>query len=593
MAGSIANLNVKLTASIGSFAASMASAAKPLKSFAGSVATAGSMVVGLGGAAVALVAGGSIAALTHQSMEAIDTNAKLADRLGLTTEGLVGLQYAGDLAGVSSEQLTGALEKMLKGLGGAADDGELASNAFSKLGLSATELANIPADEAFTKIAEKISAIENPTERATAAMGIFGKSGQALLPLLTSGAEGIKAAQEEAQKLGLTYSRVDAAKVEAANDAMTRAGKIVEGVGNQFAIGLAPYIETAATMLKDFAIQGGGIAPKVGGAIEFVAHAIAVASDYLQLLSMGFYGFRAGALQAIAAVVGALATLQESAAGVANFFGADVDWGSSLRGLATGLEQVAAEEAGKFNDSLAAFSRGDNSAAVTKAFDEIKNKASESAKGIADNAEKMKGAFKGIEDSSKSLQKVQDALAALQTQVEQAGMSDAQKKVDDLKRLGASPEQIAEAEAALKKLDALSEAKKKAEEMQSKGKSVFDETRTPMEKYTERLTELSDLLSNGAIDWDTYGRAVRAAKGELEKSADKTDVAEAPEQNLDAIKAGSAAALRFSYDNSRGVQRLSRDDIAKKSLTEQQSATKVLERIEKNTATTTAQEVDI
>lgn len=593
MAGSIANLNVRLGLNIANFSASLASAAKPLKSFASSVMSAGSMVTGLAGAATALVAGGSIVALTKHSMEAIDTNAKLADRLGLTTEGLVGLQYAGDLAGASSEMLTGALEKMLKGLGGAADDGELASNAFSKLGLKASELANIPADEAFTQIAQKISEIENPTERATAAMGIFGKSGQALLPLLTSGAEGIKAAQQEAQKLGLTYSRVDAAKVEAANDAMSRAGKIAEGVGNQFAIGLAPYIDAAATKVMEFATQGGGLAPKVGGAIEYVAKSVAFLSDYLNILNAGWNVLRGvgsyalgSVLDVLGLVIASVEYLYEKVTGTSTHFG------DGMQTIAKNILKTGDDAFKQAGQNWDDFMNRTNSRAVGQAFSELKAKSDESAKAIGDNAAKMQGAFKGIEDSSKNLQKVIDTLAALQTQVEQAGMTDAQKKVDDLKRLGASPEQIAQAEAALKKLDALSEAKKKAEDMQSKGKSVFDETRTPMEKYTARLDELSELLNAGAIDWDTYGRSVRSAKSELEKSAE-AKVADAPDQHLDAIKAGSAAALKFSYDNSRGVQRLNRDDLAKKQLDESQTATKVLERIERNTANAGVQEVDI
>src|SRR5262249_17303077 len=156
-------------------------------------------------------------------------------------------QHAGALAHVSNEQLTTGLEKMLKALGGAADDGEDASNAFTKLGLNAKDLANLPTDQAFAAIADKISKIENPADRTAAAVSIFGKSGQSLLPLVMSGAEGIKAAQAEAEKLGITFNRVDAAKVEQANDALTRVRETFTGVTNRIAIGLAPYIDAAAT----------------------------------------------------------------------------------------------------------------------------------------------------------------------------------------------------------------------------------------------------------------------------------------------------------------------------------------------------------
>src|SRR3982751_1593773 len=110
MATSIATLNVKLTASIGAFASSMASAAKPVASFASNVASASAKLSGWVSAISGLVGAGSIALLVHQSMEAIDANAKLADRLGITTESLTGLQHAANLAGVDAESLTGAME---------------------------------------------------------------------------------------------------------------------------------------------------------------------------------------------------------------------------------------------------------------------------------------------------------------------------------------------------------------------------------------------------------------------------------------------------------------------------------------------------
>src|SRR5437870_719288 len=100
-----------LTANIGGFTSNMAQAAKPLASFAGGVGAATAKIGGMVSAVAGLVGAGSLTALVHHSMEAIDANAKLSDRLGVTTEKLVGLQYAGDLAGVSNEELTGGLEK--------------------------------------------------------------------------------------------------------------------------------------------------------------------------------------------------------------------------------------------------------------------------------------------------------------------------------------------------------------------------------------------------------------------------------------------------------------------------------------------------
>lgn len=581
MAVTISTLNVRLNATTAAFTSAISSAAKPLMSFGSSVVGVGSKLIGFGSALTALAAGGSLTALVSHSLEAIDANAKLADRLGMTTEGLVGLQYAGSLAGVSNEQLTTALEKMMKALGGAADDGELASNVFNKLGLDAAKLANMPADQAFTEIAQKLADIKNPAERAAAATQIFGKAGQSLLPLLMSGADGIKAAQVEAEKLGLTYNRVDAAKIEAANDAMTRARSVVEGVGNQFAISLAPYIEGAATRLKDFAIQGGGIGPKVGGAVEFVAKSVAYLSDYLNVLNAGWNILRGtGAyalgsiLDVLGLVVGGVEWLYNKVTGTSSNIGNGMQViAKSI--LATG--DAAFKQAGENWD---AFMNRTNSRAVSQAFDEMKASSDKAAQGIADNAKQMSGSFQNLEDNSKNLQKVADMLADIQKQVDQFGMTEGQKKLMDLKDLGASPEQLAQAEANLKKLSDLEDQKKASDDLAQKAKSVFDETRTPLEKYEEKLGELSDMLNAGAIDWDTYGRAIRKAQDEL-NSDDKSKLTDVPTlDSPDLIQSGSAQAARFSYDISRGQTQLSDSgDVPKKQLSELQDSNRLLGRI--------------
>lgn len=50
---------------------------------------------------------------------------------------------------------------------------------------------------------------------------------------------------------------------------------------------------------------------------------------------------------------------------------------------------------------------------------------------------------------------------------------------------------------------------------------IFEQTRTPMERYESTIGELNDLVSEGAIDWETYGRAVRDARQELEETTSK------------------------------------------------------------------------
>jgi len=631
MAGSIANLNVRLIADIGGFAAGMTSAIKPLTGFVGSIASAATGVGALVTAITGLAAGGAslagLAELTHKSMESIDVVAKLSDRLGISTEALTGLQHGASLAGIGAEELTGGLEKMLKSLGEAASAGGPAADALERMGLSAKDLANESPDAAFKQIADGIANIQNPVERATAAVEIFGKSGQSLLPLLMSGAEGIAQAQQEADKLGLSFSRVDAHQVEEANDAITRLKSIFTGIGNQLAIQLAPIIEAVASKLVEWASAGDGIKGLLGGAIKFIAFTVAAVGDTLMSVAdwaWGTFQKRAeeaciSALQALKGVFNWLAQLEEKTTGTTIF-----------KGLASGVDVLieSQKDSIKMKDAvLEAWRNNSLSDSVSKFFQDVDNKAAKTA------AELNKKKISPLgDDFLDNVKKIQGVLADLQKQVDQFGMTDAQKKVDDLKhleaspeqlakatglqqqldamtqqkktaddvkkvmddlaksvaqvnmsdgdkklddlkRIGASPEQIASVRRLANQLDALEEQKKAHEEMQKDAAQLFTETMTPLEKYQNELDKLNTLLNEGLISWETYGRGVAKAKDELSKAED---------QHAQALTVGSAEAARAAYDRTRGASMA--NDMPRQHMELARRADRFLDNIERNTA---------
>ena len=63
-----------------------------------------------------------------------------------------------------------------------------------------------------------------------------------------------------------------------------------------------------------------------------------------------------------------------------------------------------------------------------------------------------------------------------------------------------------------------SEAMNRQMELMQKAKRVFEQTRTPLEKYEMTLSDLNEMLEKNLITWDTYGRAVRAAQAELRET---------------------------------------------------------------------------
>lgn len=617
-----AGLTVALKAAPFALAAGVTIARKSLSgligmgSRIGSALAGGFKVAGLAAVAIGGVAAFALTSLVRHSMEGIDATAKLSDRLGFTTESLVGLQHAAGLAGIGNEELTGGLEKMLNCLADAATKGGPAADSLRQLGLDAKTLAAGTPDAALKAIADGLKGIDNPMQRGQIAMDIFGKSGQKLLPLMMSGAEGIAAAQAEAQKLGLTFSRVDAAKVEAANDSITRMTSVITGVGNQIAIGLAPYIDAVAVKLTAMATKGGGIGPKIGGAIEWVVKAVATASDYLNLLKAGWKLLQAGATIAVLGVIKSIDLLGQGIVWVLNKLpGVSIEFTSFFAQMSDGLVQDVdrlTSEAGAAFDS---FTRGDNARAAGKIFDDIRAKSQTAATALANDATTMGGAFRKVADDSENLKKIGETMADIEKQSAQLGMSESQKKIADLQKLGAKPDQIAKARellnvqdqiAKLDKIDtgsAMTDFAAKMEQLQKlyaqgkitaeqfgairdtakqtltdklteQAKGITDSVKTPLESYQEELDKLNTLLEQGLITQQTFDRASAKAKGTL---ASAQESQEAPK----AIRAGSAEAQRFVFDQARGVQKLTRDDIPKKQLAENEEQTKYLFRIDR------------
>jgi len=232
----------------------------------------------LGAAGVA-----GMGALVKASMDAGDALAKASDRMGIATEALAGLRYAGDLAGVSAEQLDTGLQKMSIRLAEAAGGSKQADEAFRALGLSSQQLAQMPADQAFMRIGDALMSVDNNMQRLNLTQDIFGRGATEIVNLMAEGSEGMQAAANEAKALGLALSRVDAAKLEIANDQFTRVKGILSGIGNTIALQLSPYIQAAGDWLVRLTVESDGFRGAITTAMTWAVKGVGVLAD-------GFHG---------------------------------------------------------------------------------------------------------------------------------------------------------------------------------------------------------------------------------------------------------------------------------------------------------------
>jgi hypothetical protein len=299
----LTRLNVALTATTGPFAKAMKGAEGIAKAFGDKLKAAIMSPVGL--ITGALTAGSFVAAIKNAAHR-IDELAKAADRLGLSTEALAGFQHAADLAGVSSETLTGGLTKMTQKIGEAAAGSATAEQAFARIGLRMSDLIGLSPEQQFGKIADGLNGLSTAASKTAASMAIFGKTGAGFLNFTSLGSSGLAAMKADAEALGQAISRVDAAKVEDANDALTRAGKALDGVANKAAIKVAPAVTAAADAFTEASIEANNWADAVEAANSvalFAAGAVANAWQGLKFAGLSVaaaFGFAATILSALA-----------------------------------------------------------------------------------------------------------------------------------------------------------------------------------------------------------------------------------------------------------------------------------------------------
>jgi hypothetical protein len=250
----------------------------------GFVSSVGSLLSSPVGKLAALAAGAvSVGAAFYGVTQSIGRTAGVADqaaRTGLSGEFLQRLGYAADQAGVDSETLTKSLSKMTLVVGEATSGNKAAQSAFSKLGLSVSDLADLSPEEQFASISDALGGIPDTAKRAAAAVDIFGKSGAELGPLFEQGSGGIAAAMGQAATLGIGLSDDDIQAAAAADDAMSRLSATVTAVIDKVSAKLAPAWTMAADAVTSVMPALSSLLDAYGEALGFVADYAAVAWDY-------------------------------------------------------------------------------------------------------------------------------------------------------------------------------------------------------------------------------------------------------------------------------------------------------------------------
>jgi hypothetical protein len=545
MAGNavIGALSVVLGVDTATFETGLKSAATRLGVFAGvGIAAGEAMGRALGGALR------DLALAIPKTIDQFDNLSKTSQKIGVPVEQLTALQHAADLSDVSSETLTKALGKLAKSTLDAAQGSTTAVAAYQALGISFQDSTGHmkSVGDLLPQIADKFAMMKDGTAKTALAMQIFGRAGADLIPLLNGGSAGLKEMTDEARQLGLIISGDTAVTAENFNDNLTRLKDVLRGVVVQLTANILPALAQFSQFLIDGAKSSGflqvatetltaafdgfaraaiivydnikplasllalwvgsGVLISVGSAAISVGLAfvkLTVATRTLGLTMAAFEAIRAISTRGLLFIAGIVAL----AAGAFDDFGAKI---KSLGGwLSNVLPEGSGEKAAEIMKAL-----GLNLDGLTADLKSWKAESGKNGGGLFDP-----NIIKTTKDALDSfIASKEKAIAGLQAEIPLLGQSNVAMQAAKTYAEGlaiAQQNHIPITEALKQRLQALSQTFATLTDAVQFGRSVFEQTRTPIEQYQETIERLNAAYQAGAINADTYARAVAQAQDKM------------------------------------------------------------------------------
>lgn len=551
---------------------------------------------------IALTAAAPVAALLAKvktSADLADQLGKLSQRTGVAVESLSALRYQAELSDVSFEDLQTGLKKFNVNISEAVGGNKQALATFQAMGLSQKDLQDGLTDSEglLRKVADRFAGYSDGAAKTALAVDLFGKSGDRMIVMLNEGAKGFDNARAELERFGGVIGADFAQKAQAFNDNLTRLRVLSEASSVAIGSVLVPSLNTLLEeLLKGREIAGSfGRALVLFGSInpfKSVADNIRSTREELERLQ----GAQARALGQgrSGAADGYTARIEEArkqieflqfqqrsaikAGDPSTFDARDLRRaGRSTQVAAPVVEKGDAkgQDAGEafleqLRKRLAAVEENEYAALRLEA---AQKKVSATAEPLIQQLQRETEFRKQLTEAQQrdaqaaaaELSRRQSLVNGVADYVTELEQETALMKLSNEQRLVAV--QLLKLEAAgLQKNTEEYEAAKRAIEGavdQNAAARIFEETRTPLERYQAQIKRLNDLVDRGALDWDTYERAVRKADDELTEFGKTVDDTKSLSEELGPILSSSFEDAAFSGGKLRDVIKGLGMDIAK------------------------------
>lgn len=457
----------------------------------------------IAGLTAVLAAIGS-AAQVKGLVDSADNMNKLSQKTGIAVSELSSLSNTADLAGVSNDQLASALVKLNKNIAEAASGGKEQSEAFRNLGISVKDAnGNIrPTSDILGDVAGAFQGAADGATKTQYAMALFGKAGADLIPFLNTGKQGIK-------EFGASFGDEFAKNAEAFNDNITKINQQLKII---LVDGINPMLVGLSKMIVEF--QEG--TKYSGGFLDAIRNF--------------------GTINPFKNTEENLATVREEIAENNDAIERYKKSNSDTRSL----EQYNTHLQNRLN-YLKAIQRAEVMASQGK---DNQSEAENARLGLPratpiKDLPALGGEKKPKTEVDKQLQQIQNSYLAVTDQIIKLTEGEDALKMAQFARTGATEDQLKAYELYLNTIRNLTDVEKlkieqdkeqqkydeqltkSAKEKADAVKKIFDDTRTPLENYIERVQYLQELMGDKFIDADTFSRAVGLANDEFRKFTEK------------------------------------------------------------------------
>lgn len=444
----------------------------------------------------------------------------LEETIGSSAEDIASLSIAAATAGVSMESVTSATIKLTKGLVGVDDESKAAGAALKALGINVEEFKRLDPVAQYEAVGKALAGFADGAQKTAVAVALFGKSGAEQLRVF-------KALEEQGgRQVILTQKQIELADAYA--DAQAKQIATFKQYAQAAATDVLPsinlLIEAAAELAREF------------GGIDAAGKKLSGESPVKQ--------FADNAVDALAFVV-------DAAQGVARIFdvvgksiGArSAQVAAALRGEFGAVVQIGKDAQEQIDSILNAelFSQKIARIRAAASFKNLGADPTELARRGRGPATLPQLQFDGTEKAAKATRdKTTEAdryLESLDKQLQKTReLTEVERVLDDIQNGRFQGAKAGQANLALAKADELDRAKqleiegKKAVDLareqeeasnrlREAGKRVFEDTRTPAEQYAIQLEALNKLLAAGAVQYDTYARAVKNLQEQFDENA--------------------------------------------------------------------------